>query len=97
MATPQALEYEASWVGLSVSSAATASQPISRSAAGSVLFGPGLLGMAAVSVGWALPSLPVANTTMPPFCTTKGRYSAAMGAVAVRSVQYTPPRSCSSP
>ena len=59
-ATPQALAYGASLVGLLLSSAVTASQPFSRSDART--------GSAAVSVGSGLPtvSLPEANTTRPP-------------------------------
>ena len=47
----------------------------------------GWLGSAAMSVGLARPSLPVANTTSPSLPMIKGRYSLAIGAVAVGRVQ----------
>ena len=75
-----------------MSSAATASQPFSRSAAGIVPFGPGWLGSAAMLVGSLRDSLPVANTTRPSRSWMKKRYSSAIGAVAVGRVQYRPPQ-----
>jgi hypothetical protein len=42
--------------------------------------------------GSALLSLPVANTTRPLLVVMKGRYSAAMAAVAAGLVQYSPPQ-----
>src|SRR5690606_27340974 len=87
-----ALEYVASWVGLAVSRADTVSQPRSRSAAGRLPLSPVWLGSAAMSEGLARPSLPEANTTRPSLLKMKGRYSLAMGAVALRLVQYNPPQ-----
>src|SRR5690606_22551285 len=91
MAMPQALEYSASCVGLSVSSAATDSQPTARSDAGVVPDGPGWLGSAAMSVGSVDDSLPVANTTSPSLSWMKARYSSAIGSVSLASFQYKPP------
>ena len=42
--------------------------------------------------GLANEELPVANTTSPSLPITNGRYSSAIGAVAVRLVQYNPPQ-----
>src|SRR3546814_293923 len=91
MAMPQALEYSASCVGLSVSSAATDSQPTARSDAGVVPDGPGWLGSAAMSVGSVYDSLPVANTTSPSLLWMKARYPSAIASVASALSQYRPP------